>query len=105
MKAECPKDWYKEAEIRNWVKREGVPHERDLPAFLAKHLQLALEVGWRLRESDCRAHANECLEAAAKVVHEHKLRVGFGPGVEENLIQMIYRLYDDLEAAVRALKE
>ena len=69
-------------------------------------------LGENHKDSLCRAitdaiaaHANEELERAAKVVHEHKLRVGFGPGVEENLIQMIYRLYDDLEAAIRALKE
>lgn len=52
-----------------------------------------------------RVHANETLERAAKVIHEHKLRVSFGLGIDENTIQVIYQLYDDLGVALLGLKE
>lgn len=62
MKAECPRDWYTEQQVREWLNREGWPLKKDLPVFLARHFQQALEKGWQLCETSLRAQDRETLE-------------------------------------------
>ena len=97
MGEECPKDWYTEEAIRGWLKREGVPHARDLPRFLAEHFQKALEKGWQLRSSALRAVRAEALHAAADEVRIFQDLVGWQKYDSRN------QLIQDIEEKVRAL--